>query len=98
MKVFPLRQKGEETICLAKPDKICALVRKDGRMNRGAKFLLCAALLLAGTVIGFLLAPAKKGIFFGNYSGNSYYGKNEPEPSGNPDTQESDGGKDEIPF
>ena len=41
-------------------------------MNDKEKVLLGAACFFAGAVVGFLLAPVKKGIYCGNNSGNTY--------------------------
>ena len=41
-------------------------------MKISEKWLLAAACLFAGVILGFLLAPIKKGIYCGNYSGNRY--------------------------
>ena len=41
-------------------------------MNDKEKVLLGAVCFFAGAVVGFLLAPVKKGIYCGNNSGNTY--------------------------
>ena len=41
-------------------------------MNDKEEVLLGAACFFAGAVVGFLLAPVKKGIYCGNNSGNTY--------------------------
>ena len=41
-------------------------------MNKKEKILLGAACFFAGTVVGFLIAPIKKGIYCGNNNGNNY--------------------------
>lgn len=41
-------------------------------MNDKEKVLLGAACFFAGAVVGFLLAPVKKGIYCGNNSGNTH--------------------------
>lgn len=46
-------------------------------MKNNEKILLGAACFFAGAVMGFLIAPIKKGIYCGNNSGNNYLGKEE---------------------
>ncbi len=53
-------------------------------MDKKMGFLLSAVCLLLGVVIGFMMAPIKKGIYCGNYSGNDFGG-----------LAEEDGGFDE---
>ena len=43
-------------------------------MDRKMTTLIGLVCLLAGVIVGFLLAPVKKGIYCGNNSGNSYGG------------------------
>ncbi|WP_291647591.1 hypothetical protein [Clostridium sp.] len=39
-------------------------------MKNKEKILLCLTCFLGGVVAGFLIAPIKKGIYFGNNCGN----------------------------
>lgn len=43
-------------------------------MDRKMTTLIGLVCLLAGVIVGFLLAPVKKGIYCGNNNGNSYGG------------------------
>jgi len=47
-------------------------------MKKATAFLLCATFFSFGMILGFLLAPIKKGISIGNNSGN-IYGEHESE-------------------
>jgi hypothetical protein len=40
-------------------------------MKKSTVFFLCTTMMLLGTVIGFLLAPAKKGISIGSNNSNN---------------------------
>lgn len=41
-------------------------------MNKSFVCVLSAMFLLLGVVIGFLMAPIKKGVYCGNNNGNHY--------------------------
>lgn len=41
-------------------------------MKNGDKLLLGTACFLGGVVAGFLIAPIKKGMYFGNNCGNNF--------------------------
>ncbi|ROR25741.1 hypothetical protein EDD66_11098 [Mobilisporobacter senegalensis] len=48
--------------------------------TRGEKVLLASTCILAGIIVGFLIAPIKKGIQCGNNNGNTtVYGEEERE-------------------
>lgn len=40
-------------------------------MKKSTLFLLCTTMLLFGTLLGFLLAPAKKGVSIGSNNSNN---------------------------
>lgn len=44
-------------------------------MNKMTAFLISTICFLLGLVLGFLIAPIKKGIQIGNNSGNNYVAK-----------------------
>ena len=50
-------------------------------MSKKETILIAIGSLLLGVIIGFFIAPIKKGLEFGNNSGNTtnYYGKEEEE-------------------
>ena len=54
-------------------NKISECLSKD--WTKGEKLLLISTCLLFGMVLGFFLAPIKKGIYCGNYNGNNSYGE-----------------------
>lgn len=43
-------------------------------VKKSTLFLLCSTMLILGTVLGFLLAPIKKGVYIGNNNGNTNCG------------------------
>ncbi len=63
-------------------------------MNKSFVCVLSAMFLLLGVVIGFLMAPIKKGVYCGNNNGNHYF-PGDGCCGGEPD---EDGSEDDLPF
>ena len=62
-------------------------------MQKSTGILAAVACFLGGIIIGFLIAPAKQGIYCGNHSGNVYGG--EPLPDEDCDGYDDE---DDLPF
>ena len=63
-------------------------------MKKSTIFWLCSAMILLGTVLGFLLSPAKKGLYIGNNNGNT--GGRGEDFNDDWDTEADD--EDDMPF
>jgi hypothetical protein len=63
-------------------------------LKKSEIFLLSSTMLLLGTMIGFLLAPAKNGVRCGNNNGNTYYGDHDDCC----DEWDCDEDEDDMPF
>ncbi|HEX2985735.1 MAG TPA: hypothetical protein VHO71_02865 [Caproiciproducens sp.] len=64
-------------------------------MDRTTRFLLGTTMFLLGIIIGFLISPIKKGMCFGNHSGNTFLRhRDEPEEDG----WDSENDSDDMPF
>lgn len=61
-------------------------------MKKSTLFFVCSTMLLLGTVIGFFLSPAQKGLYIGSNNGNTYGGGSGTQ--GGTDFDEDD----DIPF
>ncbi len=62
-------------------------------MQKGTLILTAMVCFLSGIILGFLVAPAKKGIYCGNNNGNVYETGKEPE-----EDCEEIGSEDDLPF
>jgi len=62
-------------------------------MSKNFVCVLSAMFLFLGIIIGFLLAPAKKGVYCGNHNGNHYI-----TPPNEPDWDDLENDEDDIPF
>ncbi len=65
-------------------------------MKKSTLFFLCSTMFLLGTVLGFLLAPAKEGLSIGSNNGNSCGGASDGKPCGGDGGEYGDG--EDIPF
>lgn len=48
-------------------------------MRKSTGILTALVCFLGGIILGFLIAPVKKGVYCGNYSGNIYGGTQSPD-------------------
>ena len=62
-------------------------------MQKSTVILTAMVCFLSGVILGFLVAPAKKGIYCGNHNGNVY-------KSGEESEEECEGicSQDDLPF